>query len=212
VLCGPGCLRDSATGKVITSGGLPVSTGSSIILGNVNPNWTGGWANEFRYKNWGVSSLLDIRKGGQNFSIGNWWGMYAGILESTLKGREVDWNKPGLKVDGIDQTTGTANTITVTAEDYGHNLYPTAEPAVFTSGFVKLRELRVSYDVPSHYLQRLQISGLNVSFVGRNLMTWTDFPNYDPENATNSGNGGQGFDMGAMPTTRNLGINFTITP
>jgi len=138
--------------------------------------------------------------------------MYAGILESTLKGREVDWNNPGLIVDGLDVNTGVANAITVTAEDYGHNLYPTAEPAVYNTGFVKLREVRLGWDVPNRYYQRLNLSSINLTFVGSNLFTWTDFPNYDPENATNATNSGQGFDMGAMPTTRNFGIHLTITP
>jgi hypothetical protein len=138
--------------------------------------------------------------------------MYAGILGSTLKGRQVDWNNPGLVVKGWDIDSSAVNKINVTAEDYGHNLYPTAEPAVFNSGFVKLREVRLGWDVPGNYIKRLNVAQMNVSFVGRNLMTWTSFPNYDPENATNAGNGGQGFDMGAMPSTRNLGINFTITP
>jgi hypothetical protein len=53
---------------------------------------------------------------------------------------------------------------------------------------------------------------MNLTLVGSNLLTWTDFPNYDPENATNATNSGQGFDMGAMPTTRNLGFHLTITP
>ena len=63
-------------------------------------------------------------------------------------------------------------------------------------------------------LKSLKRSGeqLNIAFVGRNLLTWTDFPNYDPENSTNAGNGGQGYDMGAMPTTRSFGINLTIVP
>jgi TonB-linked SusC/RagA family outer membrane protein len=212
VLWGTAWLRDSASGKVLTKNGLPIGGSALQILGNVNPDWTGGWANEFHYKSFTLSTLLDIRHGGQNFSVGNWWGMYAGILSSTLKGREVDWNKPGLVVDGIDQATGKPNTTVVTAEDYGHNLYPTAEPAVFNSGFVKLREVRLAFDVPARYLGKLSLSQMNVAFVGRNLMTWTDFPNYDPENATSAANGSQGFDMGAMPTTRNLGINVTITP
>lgn len=212
VLWGRAWKRDPATGKLLTSGGLPIGNSAASILGNVNPDWTGGWTNEFRYRGFTLSSLLDVRHGGQNFSIGNWWGMYAGVLESTLKGREVDWNKPGLVVDGIDVDTGLPNTIVVTAEDYGHNLYPTAEPAVFNTGFVKLREVRLGWDVPNKYYQRLRLSGMNLTFVGSNLFTWTDFPNYDPENATNATNGGQGFDMGAMPTTRNLGIHLTITP
>jgi hypothetical protein len=213
VLSGPGWVRDSATGKIMTSGGLPISTNpGNITLGNINPDWTGGWSNEFRYKNWGLSSLLDVRHGGQNFSIGNWWGMYAGILESTLKGREVDWNNPGVVVDGIDKATGKPNTINRTAEDYGHNLYPVPEAALFNSGFVKLREVRLSWDVPNRIAARANLSAMNLAFVGRNLATWTSFPNYDPENATNNGNGGQGYDMGAMPSTRSFGINLSITP
>ena len=214
VLWGQTWQRDSVTGKLLTVGGLPVGSGSSklSILGNVNPDWTGGWANEFRYKAWALNTLLDIRRGGQNFSVGNWWGMYAGILSSTLKGREVDWNNPGLVVDGIDKATGQPNTTVVTAEDYGHNLYPVQQAAVFNTGFVKLREVRLSWEVPSRVAARANLSQMNVAFVGRNLMTWTDFPNYDPENAANAGNGGQGFDMGAMPSTRSFGINLSITP
>jgi hypothetical protein len=138
--------------------------------------------------------------------------MYAGILESTLKGREVDWDKPGLVVDGIDKATGQPNKVVVTAEDYGHNLYPTHEPAIFSTGFVKLREVRLSWDAPTSMARRVGMSQLNIAFVGRNLLTWTNFPNYDPENITNAGNGGQGFDMGAMPTTRNIGFNISVTP
>ena len=214
VLWGQSWQRDSATGKLLTVGGLPIGSGSSKlgILGNVNPDWTGGWANEFRYNSWALNTLLDIRRGGQNFSVGNWWGMYAGILESTLKGREVDWNNPGLVVDGIDKATGKPNTTVVTAEDYGHNIYPVQQAAVFNTGFVKLREVRLSWEVPSRIAARANLSQMNVSFVGRNLMTWTDFPNYDPENAANAGNGGQGFDMGAMPSTRSFGLNLSITP
>jgi len=204
--------RDSVTGKRRTSGGLPLASSTLKVLGNVNPRWTGGVSNEFRYKNWTLSSLFDIRAGGQNFSIGNWWGDYAGILASTLKGREQDWNKPGIVVDGIDVDTGKPNTINVTAEDYHHNIYPVVEDAIYSTAFVKLREVRLGWDVPGTMLEGLHIKALNVALVGRNLHTWTKFPNYDPENASDSGNGGQGFDMGAIPTTRSIGINFTITP
>ncbi|MEO8623813.1 MAG: SusC/RagA family TonB-linked outer membrane protein, partial [bacterium] len=177
VLWGQSWQRDTATGKLLTVGGLPVGSGATNlkILGNVNPDWTGGWANEMRYKAWSLNTLLDMRKGGQNFSIGNWWGMYAGILESTMKGREVDWDNPKLLVDGIDKATGQPNTTKVTAEDYGHNLYPIAEAGVFNTGFIKLREVRLSWEVPSRLAARANLSQMNISFVGRNLMTWTDF-------------------------------------
>jgi TonB-linked SusC/RagA family outer membrane protein len=212
VLFGYGYLRDSVTGKRMTSGGLPLRDPTKRILGNVNPDWTGGWANEVRYKSVALNVLVDFRRGGQNFSVGNWWGQYAGILASTLEGRQEDWDKPGLIIDGIDQTTGKQNTIRVTAEDYNHTVYPIHEAAILNTGFTKLREVRFSWDVPQRLADRVRASQLNLAFVGRNLLTWTDFPNYDPENSTNATNGGTGFDMGAMPTTRSFGINLTIVP
>ena len=161
----------------------------------MNPEWTGGWSNDIRYKNWSLSTLIDIHHGGQNFSIGNWWGTYSGVLSNTLVGRELDWNKPGYVAKGIDAATGKANSM-----------------GVFSTGFAKLREVRLSYEVPQRMAARLKLSQLNVALVGRNLYTWTSFPNYDPENAANAGNGGQGFDMGALPTMRSYGLNISITP
>jgi hypothetical protein len=212
VIFGKAWQRDSATGKVLTSGGLPLGASALKVLGNVNPDFTGGMSNEFRFKNYTFSFLFDMRHGGQNFSIGNWWGNYAGILAGTIQGRQDDWNKPGIVVDGIDKATGKPNTINVTSEDYHHNAYPTFEDAIYNTGFVKLREVRFGWDVPGKLAGQLKLSALNVAVVGRNLATWTKFPNYDPENAANSGNAGQGFDMGALPTTRSIGINFVITP
>jgi TonB-linked SusC/RagA family outer membrane protein len=218
VLFGTGYLRDTVTGSptngqlLLTAGGLPQRDPVKKILGNVNPDWVGGWLNDVRYKNYALSVLVDFRRGGQNFSIGNWWGMYAGVLESTLEGREVDWDDPGIVVKGKNAGTGLPNTVAVTAEDYNHTVYPIHEAAVYNTGFTKLREVRLSWDAPASIASRLRLSQLNVAFVGRNLLTWTDFPNFDPENSTNATNAGQGFDMGAMPTTRTFGLNFTLTP
>ena len=212
VLFGYAYARDAATGKMLLSNGLPTRDPVKRILGNVNPDWTGGWANEVRYKSVALNVLVDFRRGGQNFSVGNWWGQYAGVLASTLNGRQVDWDTPGLVLDGIDKATGKPNTTRVTAEDYNHTVYPINEAGIFNTGFTKLREVRFSWDVPERFAVKVRASQLNLAFVGRNLLTWTDFPNYDPENSTSARNGGQGYDMGAMPTTRSFGINLTIVP
>ena len=76
----------------------------------------------------------------------------------------------------------------------------------------QLREVRLGWDVPQKYASKVHASQLNVALIGRNLYTWTSFPNYDPENSTNASNTGQGFDMGALPTTRSVGFTFTVTP
>lgn len=212
VLFGAPYLRDSTTGQLITSGGLPQADAANRrVLGNYNPDWTGGWFNEFRHKNLGLSFLIDVKRGGQTFSSGNMFATYAGVLQSTIPGREVDFDDPGITVQGIDDETGQPNTTKVTAEEYYQSLYGIHEAFVSDAGFVKLREVRLSWDLPTNLARSLRLSSGNVALVGRNLWMKTKFPNFDPENAYSSGNV-QGFDFASLPTTRTFGINLTITP
>ena len=135
VLFGSPYLRDS-TGALLLHNGLPqADVANRRVLGNYNPNWTGGWSNEFQFRNVGFSFLFDIKNGGQIFSSGNMFATYSGVLASTLTGREVDWDNPGIIVKGNDDKTGTANTTNVTSEEYYQSLYGIHEAFVSDAGF-----------------------------------------------------------------------------
>lgn len=204
-------LRDSA-GNLLLSGGLTQNdVGHRRVLGNVNPRWVGGWNNEVRFGRFTASALLDIHRGGNIYSVTNMFGQYTGVLASTLTGRQVDWNKPGIVVKGIDQDTGKPNTIAVTSENYYQNLFKNGEAFLYDDSYVKLREVRVGMDLPSSLLRGLRVSSANIAFVGRNLWTHTKVPNIDPEFAYTTGNY-QGAEFAALPTTRNIGLNLRITP
>ena len=205
-------LRDKATGELLLSDGLPQNdAGNRRVLGNVNPKWIGGWNNEVRWGRLSASALLDIHRGGNIYSVTNMFGVYTGVLASTINGRQKDWNDPGLVIKGIDQATGKENTINVTAENYYQSLFENGEAFLYDDSFVKLREVRVGYDLPSSFTRSLRVSSANIAFVGRNLWTHTKVPNIDPEFAYTTGNY-QGAEFAALPTTRSLGFNLRITP
>src|SRR5206468_2454719 len=147
-------------------------------------NWVGGWSNQVTYKNFTLTGLLDFHVGGSLWSITNWFGDYAGVLKSSLNGREVDWNKPGLVVKGIDINTcpsysdavskgicpgGKQNTKTITAEEYYQNIFPVNEGYVYKATYVKLRELRFGYDLPTRWANRFSASSMNLAFTSLNL-------------------------------------------
>ncbi|PYP51102.1 MAG: hypothetical protein DMD39_09210 [Gemmatimonadetes bacterium] len=205
-----GFLRDSATGKIYTDGGLTV-IGPRKVLGNIQPNWTGGWSNTINYKGFTVSGLLDIRRGGQIASITDFFGDYSGVTKESLRGRENDWNDPGVVIDGIDINTGQPNTINVTAEQYFQNIFPVTEPYIYDASYVKLRELRFGMDLPASWASRFNARAVSVAITGRNLHTWTSVPNIDPEFSYTIGNF-QGVEFGALPNTRSWGISFRVTP
>jgi len=210
-LFGNGFLRDSATHQILTSGGFPIKDPTRRVLGNINPKWVGGWNNTINIGRFTASALIDVHKGGQIFSVSNMFGQYAGVFKETLKGREKDWNDPGIVVAGIDADTGQPNTINVTAEDYYQNLFEIHEPFIYDDSWVKLRELRVGVDLPPSFANRLRMSALSVALVGRNLWTHSNVPNIDPEFSYQTGNN-QGSEFAALPNTRSLGFNVRITP
>jgi TonB-linked SusC/RagA family outer membrane protein len=202
--------RDPATGKILTDGGITV-LGGRKILGNIQPTWTGGWSNTITFRNFTVGGLLDIRRGGNVVSITNFFGDYSGVTAQSLRGREVDWNNPGLVIDGIDVNTGQPNVINVTAEKYFQNIFPVMEPYVYDASFVKLRELRFGVDLPATWAGKLNARAVSFAITGRNLRTWTNVPNIDPEFSYTIGNF-QGVEFGALPNTRSWGVSFRVTP
>jgi len=210
-LFGAGFLRDSATGQVLINGGLPEADPTLKVLGNYNPDWVGGWNNEFRLKRFVMSGLIDVRRGGDIFSVSNMFGNYTGVFNNTLQGREVDWNNPGIVARGIDAETGAANAKNVTSEAYFQSLYGIHEAFVYDGSFVKLRELRVGYDLPQSFLGRARVRSANVSLVGRNLLMRSRIPNVDPETALSTSNA-QGLEFASIPTARSFGFNITFTP
>lgn len=202
--------RDSA-GNILTSGGLPTK-GAKRVLGNIQARWTGGWNNTFTYKALTLSALLDFHVGGDIFSISNMFGQYSGVFQESMVGREVDWNNPGLVVKGIDTKTGKPNTVNVTAEQYYQDaLFELHEAFIYKDTYTKLREVRAGFDLPQYVANRMYARAVNLSFVARNLYTWTNVPNIDPEFAYSTGNS-QGMEFAALPNARSVGFNVRITP
>jgi TonB-linked SusC/RagA family outer membrane protein len=208
---GKGFQRDSA-GNILLFNGVPRPTASPTVhFGNISPNWTGGWGNTFTYKAITFYGLLDIRRGGNIYSVTNMFGDNTGVLARTLRGREVDWDNPGIVAKGIDAATGQPNTVNVTSEEYFQAIYPAIDPYVYDASYVKLRELRFGLDLPRSFTDRLNASAINVSLTGRNLHTWTKVPNIDPEFSYTTGNY-QGIEFAALPNARVWGLSFRITP
>lgn len=206
--------RDSQGRIVVGSNGLPLnsSTNPNGLLGNYNPDWTGSLASRLAFRGAALSVLLDTRQGGSIYSLTNAYGRRSGVLAETLQGRE---RTPfdSLVVPGVVVVAGdtVANARKVSAQAYHRGLTGIHEQFVFDASFVKLREVRLGYDVPRNLTGRMRLSGLNLAVVGRNLKLWSDVPHIDPETAFDATNV-QGFEYSQVPSARSIGFNVTVTP
>lgn len=199
--------------RVYGANGYPVVSATPRVLGNIQPNWTGGWQNSFRYKGIILTALVDVRSGGSLFDEGTGTGRWTGQYTETGLGREEGIIGKGVvNVGTAESPSFVPNTTIVPASTlYGYN-NPRRyhEAAIFDASYVKLRELTLGYQIPATLLSRVKIQSAKISLVGRNvLMLFKNTPHIDPE-ADRFGANSQGFAYGELPSSRSIGVNLNL--
>ncbi len=209
---------------MLNSQGLPEINNVRQVVGNYNPQWNGGIQNRFSYGPWDLSVLFDGQKGGNVFSVTEWFGTQAGVLARTLNGRsgctnpdpQIGCEGANMVVKGVlpdGSVNGVDKTVKVTAMDYYHNWWGNQALAVDDASYLKLRELRLGYKLPASLMSRMGFSSGDIALVGRNLFLWTSsHNNIDPETAYNSGSNVQGIESGQFPSARSYGFSVSIRP
>ncbi|RYF94813.1 MAG: TonB-dependent receptor, partial [Chitinophagaceae bacterium] len=86
--------REFTGEKLLNAQGIWQSSEKQEVLGNIQPDWLGGITNSFSYKNFTVSALLDVRQGGQIFSMTKYMQMASGTGKFTE-------NRTNLVADGV---------------------------------------------------------------------------------------------------------------
>jgi TonB-linked SusC/RagA family outer membrane protein len=213
VLFGPGYLRDP-NGNIVHVEGLPQIDPENKILGNIQPDWTGGISFDLKYKGISLSTLIDARQGGSIYSMTSTWGRYSGVLQETLLGRETGIVGDGVKnIGNATEPNYVTNDVVVAAESYNKAAFSNnlAEGSVFDASFVKLRQITIGVDLPSKWFGKNVFQGASVSLVGRNLaILHRNTPHIDPETGFSSVNAEQGQEFGQLPSTRSIGINLNL--
>ena len=207
--------------KVInqTTGEFMRTSTSNNIIGNITPNWNGGFSNEFSYKNFNLSFLIDMQKGGDVFSSDISTGNRSGLYDYTAGNNELGnpirnslANGGGIILEGVDPT-GKPNAVRTPMDNYTNALGSVKAPQayfIFDASYIKLRELAISYNIPVKTLAKAKITGAQISLIGSNMwIIHKNLPFADPEAGASSGNL-QGGQTGVLPTTRDMGINLKL--
>jgi hypothetical protein len=216
--------------------GKPVKSATATeVIGNVNPDWTGGISNTITYKSFSLSFLIDVQKGGDIYSLDMYYGLSSGLYEETAvlndlgnPIRDPRVGTPGnyastsggyinQGVNVVRDASGnvissTPNVTRVSATTYsGFGYSPEPNKAfIYDASYVKLREVALSYNLPTSLVNKINVKGVTVSFVGSNLwIIHKNLPYADPESGLSAGNI-QGYSIGSLPSTRDFGFNVKI--
>ncbi|MEJ7738434.1 MAG: SusC/RagA family TonB-linked outer membrane protein [Chitinophagaceae bacterium] len=203
----------SPEGRIIyTKDGLPARPPDIKYIGSAYADWKGGLQNEFTFRNWRCSFLVDGQYGGIIYSQTHHKMTEQGKLKHTLRGREENY----IIGDGVvEDGTGhyVTNTKKVLPVDYYVEYWRRAnvESNSFDASFLKLREARIEYSLPPKWLGSSFIRQVTCALYGRDLLMLTSFPIFDPETAALNGSTLlPGVEMGQLPSTRTMGLNITV--
>ncbi|WP_345231542.1 SusC/RagA family TonB-linked outer membrane protein [Olivibacter ginsenosidimutans] len=198
---------------LVNDKGLPVVTANQKI-GNFNPDFTLGWQNDFHYKDFSLSMLIDGRVGGELVSgTASFLGAY-GVGDFTESWRDGGLVLPGVLADGSPNTTAiTSQDLWTTVSQNGRSAW--GEFFTYSTTNFRMRELSLAYNLP---IKSTVIKKARVALVARNLFFFyrgkakLDIPGVDrtipidPEAALGAGNY-QGVESGLPPAIRSFGIN-----
>lgn len=185
------------------SGDGKMDANDMTILGDNQPAFTGGFNNNFEYKNFSLGVQFTGSYGAEVFSI------YKRMIAVYHGDRNA-------MVEVLDRWKS--------SEDPGNGqiFRPTRTPSGWSrspsslwltdGSYLRLRNVSLSYEFDSNRLNKISLQGLRIYVTGQNLYTWTKNPGYDPE-ASSEGSGlTKGGDYTGYPSARSfiLGLNVTF--
>ncbi|WP_026879884.1 SusC/RagA family TonB-linked outer membrane protein [Hymenobacter norwichensis] len=159
---------------------------ANVLIGNPNPDWTGSFGTTLTYKKLALRGLLDVVQGVDVFNADKRTRQGVGLGD--LAEKELRGELP---------------------RGYIFAVYNTQEFRIDDGSFVKLREVELSYTLPtiSKY-----ISNLSLSLIGRNLYSWDNYNGFDPEtSAGGSSDLLRAIDFGNVPVPRTYQLRLSAT-
>ncbi|WDF57419.1 SusC/RagA family TonB-linked outer membrane protein [Mucilaginibacter sp. KACC 22063] len=162
------------------------------VLGQTTPKWTGGLTNTFHYKALSLSVFIQTAQGALRNNADYNYADEAGRRNTPA---EIGYWTP---TNGSQEFQSLSYTNT---RGYG---YP------HDASYTRLKDITLSYNLPTSLISKWGISSLNVYASGRNLKTWTNWIGWDPEQTYYTR--GSGDYVNNYPLTRTivLGLNVSL--
>jgi hypothetical protein len=197
------------------------------IIGNPNPKFTGGFNNQFTYKNWDMSVFVNFVYGNTIYNankveLTNGYTNNANMLDVmsgrwktvSATGTTLQYVNAAGQVVGVDPAVLTTANINATIWQplKGAGAFYPSSWAMEDGSFLRINNVTIGHTVSSKTLSKLKISKLRYYFTGNNLAIFTKYTGYDPEVSVTSSGLTPGLDYSAYPKSRSFifGINATF--
>ncbi len=145
-----------------------------VYIGTTDPKFYGGFQNNITYKNWNLLFLFEYRQQKGIDPITSSYD-FAGDMNNQPVNVLDRWQKPGDKAM-YERYTQTFSPAGIAVFRLGQS------SAILTdASFIRLKNLSISYSLPSAVLNKKGIEKIRLFLEGQNVLTITKYKGFDPE-------------------------------
>ncbi|KAA2245217.1 SusC/RagA family TonB-linked outer membrane protein [Chitinophaga agrisoli] len=138
------------------------------LIGSSAPKFYGGWTNTFNFHDFSLTSLFTYSNGGHI--------LYAADIANKSVS---DLTNKGVRI--LDRWTSEHTNTDRPRLIYTQNANYTASNDIYSSSYIKLKSVTLSYQLPQAFMQRIKLQSASVYVSATNLFTITNYPGQDPE-------------------------------
>lgn len=180
--------RDAQGNIANDENNLPIQAADRKIIGDPNPDFTASWINQIAVgQNWSFRMQWDAIIGGDVFNFTRRLAALSAFGVLTDYERELNDELPA---------------------GYNARVFRIFEQWIEDGSFVKLRELSASYRWQPQFLG---LNSIQLSLIGRNLLSIDDYSGYDPEtNIAGQRTAVRGFDFVEVPIPRSIAFRISL--
>jgi outer membrane receptor protein involved in Fe transport len=185
-----------------------------LPIADPNPKWTGNLGTTLSWKGLSFYMLWSYQHGGDVFamSVATWF------ARGNTKDTDLDRSLPFILPGEIENTDGTyrPNDIQVYLGDESFNAYFFAdEGGIFDATTIRLREITLSYALPSSILSKTPFGNVELRASGQNLfykgVNFPEYTNYDPDVISTGVSNSRGLEFITGPTVKRYSVGLRVT-
>ncbi len=175
---------------------------NQVVIGDPNPDFTGGFGNEFSYRGFSLDVLFQFSYGADIYDGAGRFKSANGDYFDNQHASQLDrWQQPG-DITDVPQARFFLGNGVVHSSRY-----------LYDGSYLRLRHVALSYQLPRQYIDGIGLQNARIYVTGQNLLTWTKYPWWDPEVNTDfaAGNIGLGNEFYTAPQARSVTTGIQLT-
>ena len=186
---------------VDTNGDGQITAADKQIIGNVQPDFFGGFSNTFTYKNISLAAFFQFSVGSETL----WDAIPSGVYNNLGPNKLAEYGLNTWTPENPNAKYAKA----VYTDPAGNSRI--SDKYLFDTSYLRLKNIQLTYNLDKGIIEKLALSRASIFVAASNMLTFTKYPGLDPETFGDSaGITGQANNLDPYPLAKSVSVGVQL--